>query len=1073
MKRLVSIILFLVAVSLGCFAQQRTATLSHNGKLTVFNSERCLPEAYDAAVDGDTIFLSSGNWGGSEFQTNGNFTITKKISFIGNGRSTLLDGFVRLDFKERDDKSLTSTLFDGVAIGNLGIYSSVSNLEIKNSRIYGLLIKIVYSTDYIDFKIQSCETKVSLYNNQSKGLLKGTFKNCKVKVDSFDLEGWDFNDGQNIRFLNCNLNLSGASTFSGYVSSSIVFGKSYEMRPKLLENCLYQWSEVVHDVEWEEREKSEYINCYDLPYTSEADMILNDNLDYVGPDLIASGYVGTDGTQVGIYGGQYAPYTEKTSYTSIDNENSNIYYNEWQNRINVDISFMNPDIYISDPMQDDLNKEDYFQIVKPKVIGYRHFFNNNCLGYVPLANDQSRLQYDIIIPDSLIPKFNDCQVSFILNHTAKLDYDKSNSYVVQPFTDFGWGAINSWEIPIGKNVEKTTRNIGYVPTEVKDNKQSGLGFNYYRFKVRSERIHISASQSACLDIYEQDGGDLSLGDVAKKLLVSISPNELIEGKELNLKPGTYWGIMHDTPINLENPDSIILLRFNKPAPLISYDGRFLKINSDTIEDVVPDRIMYSFDGEESYSTSYYGPVDLKGKLGTIRAWTCDYNHATSNSEVATKQIYGYGNQSMAVTSVPGVLASCYEWNGGRMDGKRFSVAGPLDASDYEWLNTHVSAYHLDLSEVTGNSIPDGALAPEWVKSIVLPSDVKGMSGKIFKTSGAPFNTNATLCALKWTSSEPIPTGMLDSLGNRNMLLYVADASLAADVSDHEHNLVAGGVAESLQLNGAHFYCPEEFVAKEASYYRYNNWETGIDGECAGWKTIVVPYDVQRVEHSKGDLTPFGVNTEMELLRYWLYEPTTSGWERAVAIRANEPYLIAMPNNEVYYEPFNVGGNVWFKATNAVVAVTPDEISRDFAGGRKLVGVYEGMASAEDRFGINHDTVEVGGVTYRPGSVFISQVDKGISPASPFEAYLLGGSTTRAMEIFKSSEVEAVLADMEMKVWTENGGIRIQAGFTARVDIFDMTGRRVAVADVKAGEVCCVDGLAPGIYIAANRKVLLK
>lgn len=512
--------------------------------------------------------------------------------------------------------------------------------------------------------------------------------------------------------------------------------------------------------------------------------------------------------------------------------------------------------------------------------------------------------------------------------------------------------------------------------------------------------------------------------------------------------------------------------FNGEEVQFNYDGRYLSMAT-----TVPDADINYVKGtpEEAADgevTVYDGtPIDVEG-LGAFTAWTGERGSLICTDE-SVFDVPGYGLEDKAVLAVPGVLASCYEWNGGRMDGKRFSVAGPLDASDYEWLNTRTSSEHLDLSEVTGDSIPDGALAPEWVKSIVLPSDVKGMSGKIFKTSGAPFNTNVTLCALKWTSSEPIPTGMLDSLGNRNMLLYVADASLAADVSDHEHNLVAGGVAESLQLYGGHFYCPEEFVAKEASYYRYNNWETGIDGECSGWKTIVVPYDVQRVEHSKGDLTPFGVNPEMELLRYWLYEPTTSGWERATAIRANEPYLIAMPNNDVYYEPFNVGGNVWFKATNAVVAVTPDEISRDFTGGRKLVGVYEGMASAEDRFGINQDTVEVAGVTYRPGSVFISQVDKGISPASPFEAYLLGGSTTRAMEIFTSSEVEAVLTDMEMKVWTENGGIRIQAGFTARVDVFDMTGRRVAVADVKAGEVCRVDGLAPGIYIAANRKVLLK
>lgn len=1042
MKRLVSIILFLVAVSLGCFAQQRTATLSHNGKLTVFNSERCLPEAYDAAVDGDTIFLSSGNWPGAEFQTNGNFTITKKISFIGNGRSTFLDGFVFLNLSDREDKFLKSTLFDGIHVGSFGVFYGVFGLDIRNCMIDILSIGHFSCRDSIEFNISKCYIPTISFENY--GFMGGNIRNSKIKIDRFPME-----KNHNIRFSNCHVNKLGCYTFSGYASSSIFWGKSYEMRPKLLEKCLYQWSEVVHDDEWEEREKSEYIDCYELPYTSEADIIFDENLDYVGPDLIASGYIGTDGTQVGIYGGEQAPYTEYPSLRCVDSGNSEIRF-DGNKGISHQLSFYGNN---NDP-----------------IVGFRSVYNNDVLAYIPVNYiEGEKLSATITIPENKMPLLEGRPVN-LDRQTEELwvDVTADDIYGIQPMTESGWGVFTTLPNPVAGRYAATAKEI-WCGEPVELNKCNGLHFQAVRFDVpfAVDAMPVKGSQSGRLDLYRKESnGTLNL-------IASIEPDSLKSGSVVELPEGRYYGILYNMPINEDNPDSNVTLQIGetKPEPpIMYYDGRYLHMHTDSDKY----EIRFSIGSGNLGGMFPGGEIDVEGQLGTAIAWAVDYDSKTE-SEPAVMEIYGYGNESMAVTSVPGVLASCYEWNGGRMDGKRFSVAGPLDASDYAWLNTHVSAYHLDLSEVTGDSIPDGALAPEWVKSIVLPSDVKGMSGKIFKTSGAPFNTNVTLCALKWTSSNPIPVGMLDSLGNSNMLLYVDNESLARNVADHGHTLVVAGVAESLQLNGAHFYCPEEFVAKEASYYRYNNWETGIDGECAGWKTIVVPYDVQRVEHSKGDLTPFGVNTDMELLRYWLYEPTTSGWERATSIRANEPYLIAMPNNEVYYEPFNVGGNVWFKATNAVVAVTPDEISRDFAGGRKLVGVYEGMASAEDRFGINHDTVEVGGVTYRPGSVFISQVDKGISPASPFEAYMLSGgeSMIRPMAIFTSSEVEAVLADMEMKVWTENGGIRIQAGFTARVDIFDMTGRRVAVADVKAGEVCCVDGLAPGIYIAANRKVLLK
>lgn len=505
--------------------------------------------------------------------------------------------------------------------------------------------------------------------------------------------------------------------------------------------------------------------------------------------------------------------------------------------------------------------------------------------------------------------------------------------------------------------------------------------------------------------------------------------------------------------------------FNGEEVQFSYDGRYLSMSTTVPDAEINYRKVTPGETDDSGVKVYDGtPFDVEG-LGSFTAWTGDIGSLDSTSE-SIFDVNGYGVEGRATVAVPGMLESCYEWNGGTIPVKHFSVEGSLDASDYGWLSGRDNVTHLDLADVTDGTIPAGALACGNLQSLVLPSGIKEITGNIFKS-------RHNLCALRWTSANPIPEGVLDSLNNPNMLLYVDEASLAKNVAGHSHNLVVNGNAETLTLHdGYHFYCPEAFTAKEASYLRYFDKETGIDGGCAGWETIILPFDVRTVSHVKGDLMPFGVNPEEEQLRYWLYAPTASGWERATSITANEPYLIAMPNNEAYYNPFNVGGNVTFKATDAVVVATPDELGRDFTESRMLVGSYTGVAPSPEILGVNQETVDVAGVSYRPGSVFISLYDRSVSPASPFEAYVNAGQKLRKMDIFKTSEVEELMADMEMQVWTENGGICIQAGFSARVNIFDTTGRLVKIANVKAGDVCRIDGLAPGIYIVGRNKVII-
>ena len=84
MKRFTIIITLLVLSVMQMAAQDTsikgTITLSHQGKTTDFAYNQ-MASVMEAAVDGDTIYLSMGYF-------EGDFVIDKKVSFIGSGADT-------------------------------------------------------------------------------------------------------------------------------------------------------------------------------------------------------------------------------------------------------------------------------------------------------------------------------------------------------------------------------------------------------------------------------------------------------------------------------------------------------------------------------------------------------------------------------------------------------------------------------------------------------------------------------------------------------------------------------------------------------------------------------------------------------------------------------------------------------------------------------------------------------------------------------------------------------------------------------------------------------------------------
>lgn len=317
MKRIFTLIA-LIGLMAVAYAQRPVATLSHEGKLTMFTSGRCFGEAHDAAVDGDTIYLSNGTFTDLGLT---NKTISKRVSFIGNGRRTYIASELFFQFPDGMD-SLKSALFDGVYLEKLSIsgYNNVKNLEIKNSRIQTLDLD-GYGTCY-DTKIDRCEIYELKTGNATKGYEIYNSKIANYTGSPSAVEG--------ARLFNCHLIMP--DDFVGYISSSIIYSELNQSSSynRILEKCI-----IMGPYSFLPQEEG-VRGCYINP-SGTGDKYFDENMNFNGLASL-DGFVGIDGTQVGIYGGEWFPYTEEPSLPTVDKEKSTVEYDATENKLKVNIT---------------------------------------------------------------------------------------------------------------------------------------------------------------------------------------------------------------------------------------------------------------------------------------------------------------------------------------------------------------------------------------------------------------------------------------------------------------------------------------------------------------------------------------------------------------------------------------------------------------------------------------------------------------------------------------------------------------------------------------------------------------
>ena len=298
MKRIIFAICTILCANV-LFAQEQLATLKHNGNISVYYGANAFVEAYNAAANGDIITLSDGMFNAT--------TISKEITLRGNGAQP-----------------------DSVR-GTQGTYF-LSQIQIRNLQdtasfeAEGIFFQDFQVERSYDIKLTNC----CVENIRAEGCGLQA-RNCIIK------RGFSYSGGNTHphNFTNCVLGPMTPGSHNSLPSYSILTNciiKGCDEYPNsnssLFNNCIII-SENYFTNMGETCNNSILCGWSNLPQTTNVAMEVSDvfetwdgNTFSFDPNTyklkanVANSVLGNDGTQVGIFGGDF-PFSFTPSYSVI------------------------------------------------------------------------------------------------------------------------------------------------------------------------------------------------------------------------------------------------------------------------------------------------------------------------------------------------------------------------------------------------------------------------------------------------------------------------------------------------------------------------------------------------------------------------------------------------------------------------------------------------------------------------------------------------------------------------------------------------------------------------------------
>ena len=283
--------------------------LLHNGNGTTFEFTQ-LQAAVNAAENGDTLLLSEGS-----FTLSANLSIQKGVSIIGVGQKTIIRGDIEIAIpdviinselgkEQKETPVVTATMFDAIQIrGKVFFWNRLSGFKMRKCWVSDGFAPL--SAIY-DATIDRCFIKTFYHTYLLKRI---TIQNSSINIiRPYGTYSADTRDSE-INYINCNIgdiNYQMESNAKASFINCIIKDASYNyynVRYHTFFNTLY--TEKVKNRILTSQEAGNVVeHCYvaDFNSTEGDDGFLT--FSFKKEDLEAGGYLGTDGTVVGIEGGQ-------------------------------------------------------------------------------------------------------------------------------------------------------------------------------------------------------------------------------------------------------------------------------------------------------------------------------------------------------------------------------------------------------------------------------------------------------------------------------------------------------------------------------------------------------------------------------------------------------------------------------------------------------------------------------------------------------------------------------------------------------------------------------------------------
>lgn len=361
--------------------------------------------------------------------------------------------------------------------------------------------------------------------------------------------------------------------------------------------------------------------------------------------------------------------------------------------------------------------------------------------------------------------------------------------------------------------------------------------------------------------------------------------------------------------------------------------------------------------------------------------------------------------------------------------------------------------------------------------------------------------NFHLVDVHWNSTSQFPKNKFGQIDN----LYLLEGGSVNDKNNIGY-IFYNGITDSIAIaynNNYKYTVNKTMKTRKVTYTKKFNQQSGY-GEAAGWKTIVLPFNVSEITHTRGygqdqetvKLAPFGSSAleTVGTLPFWLYELSADGkYKAATEIKAHQAYLICMPNNDKYPSDSNISGDVMFAATDRANGITlvPTEGVLKRSKGTKfdLVPTYDGVMQHDTVYVLNENNWYYSDEkNYPAGSVFIKNYSENYSsyPAVyPFQAYLATNegktSVASAPMLYSIGGSDGTITGIEdipfatpekaTKAYSRDGVLYINTNADRTINIYDVTGRTVRIIEAREG-MNEVHGLDSGIYLLEGQKVVI-